>query len=153
MRYQDFQDLMRPKNKEFQSYVQRKLKSHKDSDQVINMYNQTDVGISYITHMKLGKLFEDLLQLENQLELHRRYKLSQINIRDAFRCIDRKSRGFATLEDYYVFFEDFYSEDLPVSTEEIDYLFKRHDREQMGRVTEAIFLKELMPLDDYIVID
>ena len=61
MRYQDFQDLMRPKNKEFQSYVQRKLKSHLDSDQVINMYNQTDVGISYITHMKLGKLFEDLL--------------------------------------------------------------------------------------------
>ena len=52
---------MRPKNKEFQSYVQRKLKSHGDSDQVINMYSQTDVGISYITHMKLGKLFEDLL--------------------------------------------------------------------------------------------
>jgi Ca2+-binding EF-hand superfamily protein len=103
--------------------------------------------------MKLGKLFEDLLQLENQLEMHRKYKLSQINIRDAFRCIDRQGRGFATLEDYYNFFEDFYSEDLPVSTEEIDYLFKRQDKEALGRVTEAVFLKELMPLDDYIMID
>jgi hypothetical protein len=42
---------------------------------------------------------------------------------------------------------------LPVSIEEIDYLFKRHDKEKMGRVTEASFLKELMLLDDYIVVD
>lgn len=40
-----------------------------------------------------------------------------------------------------------------MSTEEIEYLFKRHNKEKMGRVTEATFLKELMPLDDYIVID
>lgn len=95
-------------------------------------------------------MFEDLLQLENQLEMHRKYKLSQINIRDAFKCIDLSSRGFATLEDYYIFFEDYYSESLPVSTEEIDYLFKRHDKDKHGRVTEAEFLKELMPLEDYI---
>ena len=42
---------------------------------------------------------------------------------------------------------------MPIATEEIDYLFKRHDKEKLGRVTEAVFLKELMPLDDYIVID
>lgn len=59
--------------------------------------------------MKLGKFFEDLLQLENQLEMHRKYKLSQINIRDCFRVIDANNRGFITLEDYYNFFEDFYS--------------------------------------------
>ena len=82
--------------------------------------------------------------------MHRKYKLSQINIRDAFRCMDADHRGFITLEDYYNFFEDFYSEDLPVSTEEIVYLFKRHDKEKLGRVTEASFLKELMPLEDYI---
>lgn len=82
--------------------------------------------------------------------MHRKYKLSQINIRDAFRCIDLSGHGYCTLEDYYNFFEEYYSEDLPVSTEEIDYLFKRHDREKLGRVTEAEFLKELMPLDDYI---
>ena len=67
--------------------------------------------------------------------------------------MDKHRRGFCTLEDYYTFFEDFYCEDLPVSTEEIDYLFKRHDKEKMGRVTEAMYLKELMPLDDYIMID
>jgi Ca2+-binding EF-hand superfamily protein len=85
--------------------------------------------------------------------MHRKCKLSQINIRDAFRCIDKFGKGFITLEDYYNFFEEFYTEDLPVSTEEIDYLFTRHDKEKIGRVTEASFLKELMPLDDYIVID
>lgn len=85
--------------------------------------------------------------------MHRKYKLSQINIRDAFRCMDRDQKGYTVLEDYYNFFEAFYTEDLPVSTEEIDYLFKRHDKEKIGRVTEASFLKELMPLDDYIIID
>jgi hypothetical protein len=29
------------------------------------MYQTTDFGITNITHNKLGKLFEDLLQLEN----------------------------------------------------------------------------------------
>ena len=82
--------------------------------------------------------------------MHRKYKLSQINIRDAFRCMDKAGRGFLNLEDYYNFFENYYSEDLPVSTEEIDYLFKRHDKEHLGRVTEAVFLKELMPMEDYI---
>jgi Ca2+-binding EF-hand superfamily protein len=117
---------------------------------VISTAETTDAGISFQTHMKVGKLFEDLFQVENQLEMHRKYKLSQINIRDAYRCIDQANHGYCTLEDYYNFFEEFYCEDLPVSTEEIDYLFKRHDREHLGRVSEAVFLKELMPLEDYI---
>lgn len=62
-------------------------------------------------------------------------------------------KGYALLEDYYNFFENFYSEELPIATEDIEYLFKRHDKEKIGRVTEASFLKELMPLEDYIVID
>ena len=57
------------------------------------------------THIKMGKFFEDLLQLENQIELVRKYKLSQINIKDAFKCFDQDRKGYATLEDYYVFFE------------------------------------------------
>lgn len=109
MRYQDFVDLMRPKNKEFQSYIDRKLKSYKDADKVISFSQKTECGLTFETHMKLGKFFEDLLQLENQLEMHRKYKLSQINIRDCFRVMDGNHRGFVTLEDYYNFFEDFYS--------------------------------------------
>lgn len=42
MRYQDFQELMKPKNREFQSYVQRKLKGTKDADKVVTAYQQTD---------------------------------------------------------------------------------------------------------------
>ena len=99
MRYQDFQELMRPKNKEFQSYVERKLRDAKKD--ITGLYQKTEIGLSPDTHMKLGKLFEDLLQLENQLELHRKYKLSQINIRDAFRVMDQQKKGYTTLEDYY----------------------------------------------------
>lgn len=117
------------------------------------MSQKSEIGLSYQTVQILSKYFEELLQLENQLEEHRKKYLSQINIRDCFKCMDRYKRGYTTLEDYYVFIEEFYCEDLPISTEEIDYLFKRHDKEKMGRVTEATFLKELMPLDDYIVIE
>ena len=74
-------------------------------------------------------------------------------IADAFKCIDQQNKGYALLDDYYNFFEQFYCEDLPVSSEEIEFLFNRHNKEKVGRVTEAVFLKELMPLDDYIVID
>ena len=55
-------------------------------------------------------------------------------------------KGFCTLHDYFAFFESSYCEDLPVSTEEITYLFKRHDKERQGRVTEADLRKELTPL-------
>ena len=79
--------------------------------------------------MMLGKLFEDMLQLENGLELDRKYKLSQINIRDAFRVIDKQGKGYATLDDYYQFFEKYYYEDEPLDTYLIDYLFHRHDKE------------------------
>lgn len=153
MRYSDFEMLMRPSNKKFQSYVARKMKLQKDGDAIENLYAVTDLGVQAVTHIKLGKFWEELLQLENQLELTRKYKLSQINIKDCFRCFDENRRGYVTLEDYYTFFENYYTEELPMSTEEIEYLFRRHDKEKLGRVTEAVFLKELMPLEDYIIID
>ena len=78
--------------------------------------------------MMLGKLFEDLLSKENALELERKYKLSQINIRDAFRVIDQQGKGYATLDDYYQFFEKYYYEG-PMDTSDVDYLFHRHDKE------------------------
>jgi len=83
------------------------------------------------------------------LEVHRKYKISQINIKELYRSIDREMKGFCTLHDYFAFFESSYCEDLPVSTEEITYLFKRHDRERQGRVTEMDLRKELMPLDEF----
>ena len=96
--------------------------------------------------------------------MHRKYKISQLNIKDAFRCIDKAGKGYATIDDYYSFFEEYYHEDIPLAKEEIDYLFHRHDKEGgytiqgkgkrgTGRVTEPIFLKELMPLEDYILCD
>jgi len=79
--------------------------------------------------MMLGKLFEDMLSMENGLELDRKYKLSQINIRDSFRIIDKQGKGYATLDDYYQFFDKYYYFDQPLETHLIDYLFHRHDKE------------------------
>jgi len=37
--------------------------------------SQTNLGHP-VTQYKIGKLFQDLIQIENQLEMHRKYKLS-----------------------------------------------------------------------------
>lgn len=95
-------------------------------------------------------MFDDLIRLENELEVQRKYKISQINIKELYRHIDKEMKGFCTLHDYFIFFESSYCEDLPVSTEEITYLFKRHDRERQGRVTEMDLRKELMPIDEFL---
>jgi len=94
-------------------------------------------------------MFDDLIRLESELEIQRKYKISQINIKELYRHIDREMKGFCTLHDYFTFFESSYCEDLPVSTEEVTYLFKRHDRERQGRVTEMDLRKEIMPLDEF----
>ena len=65
-----------------------------------------------------------------------------------YASIDVDLKGYCTLQDYFAFFESSYCEDLPITTEEITYLFKRHDRERQGRVTENDLRKELTPLTE-----
>ena len=91
---------------------------------------QPNLGLSDSTGFKFAQLFEDIIRLENDLELQRQYKIPQINLTDLYRSIDKEMKGFCTLHDYFAFFESSYCEDLPVSTEEITYLFKRHDRQR-----------------------
>ena len=67
------------------------------------MSQQSEIGLLFQTVQILSKYFEELLQLENQLEVHRKKYLSQINIRDCFKCMDRYIRGNIALEDYYIF--------------------------------------------------
>lgn len=53
---------MKPKSKEFKSYVSRKLKMQKEADnETENLNQQTELGVTALTHMKLGQLFDDLL--------------------------------------------------------------------------------------------
>ena len=143
MRYTDFLDLVKPKNPEFQSYVNRRMR---ESD--IGYSFEPNLGLSEASGFKFAQLFEDIIRLENELELQRQYKIPQINLSDLYRSIDKDMKGFCTLHDYFSFFESSYCEDLPVSTEEITYLFKRHDRERQGRVTEADLRKELTPISN-----
>ena len=123
MRYTDFLDLVKPRNPEFSSYVNRRMR---ESD--IGYSFTPNLGLTEATGFKFAQLFEDIVRLENELELQRQYKIPQINLSDLYRAIDKDMKGFCTLHDYFAFFESSYCEDLPVSTEEITYLFKRHDR-------------------------
>ena len=141
MRYTDFMDLVKPHNPEFAQYVNKKM--HESS---IGYTFEPNLGLSEQTGYKFALLFDDMIRLENDLEMQRKFKICQVNIRDLYRSIDKDLKGFCTLHDYFNFFESSYCEDLPVSTEEITYLFKRHDRERQGRVTEVDLRKELMPL-------
>lgn len=99
------------------------------------------------TRQKFARLFRELIETECELEMQRHFKIGQISARDVYRSIDSDMKGFCTLNDYYAFFESKYCEDLPVSTEEIQYLFKRHDRQRQGRVTVGDLEWELLPLE------
>jgi hypothetical protein len=142
MRYTDFLDLVKPRNPEFSQYVNRKMRESE-----IGYSFEPNLGLKSETGSKFGQFLGELVRLENELELQRMYKIPQINLTDLYRSIDKDMKGFCTLHDYFTFFEGSYCEDLPVSTEEITYLFKRHDRQRQGRVTEADLRKELSPLD------
>lgn len=98
------------------------------------------------------KLFEDMVILENQLEIQRKRKIKQINIKDLFKIIDHNDKGYAIFDDYLKFFEEFYNGKLPISQEEIRYLFKRHDKEGNNFVKEIEFLKELLALEEILLI-
>jgi hypothetical protein len=108
-------DLVKPKNKEFAEYVNKKLHDCKLGYESYNV----GLGLSDYTRLKFAKLLQDLTLIENELERQREHKIPQINIRELFKHMDRDGKGFATLQDYYCFFESSYCEALPVSTEEI----------------------------------
>lgn len=68
MRYNDFEKLLKPRNKKFASYVKRKMQLQNQGDSEVDMNVQTDIGCSAGTHIMIGKFFEDLLQLETTIE-------------------------------------------------------------------------------------
>lgn len=61
--------------------------------------------------------------------------------------IDRDRRGYAAIEDYMEFFREYNEGELPFSIDDINYLFKRHDRYKVSKVTETDFLREIIPID------
>jgi len=130
MRYTDYVNLVKPRSHEFSDYVNRKM-----HDSEIGFNFDHSFGMKDATKQRFGKLFREMIELENELELQRKYKISQIDVKEVYRSIDTDMKGFCTLSDYYAFFESKYCSDLPVSTEEVTYLFKRHDRMRQGRVT------------------
>ena len=70
MRYTDFLDLVKPRNPEFQTYVNRRMR---ESD--IGYCFEPNLGLSESTSLKFAQLFEDIVRLENELELQRQYKI------------------------------------------------------------------------------
>jgi len=64
MRYTDFLDLVKPRNPEFSSYVNRRMR---ESD--IGYSFTPNLGLTESTGFKFAQLFEDIVRLENELEL------------------------------------------------------------------------------------
>ena len=86
--------------------------------------------------MKIMKFFEDLVEGERLIEARRRRpEMKEINIRDVFYFMDSEGRGSLDSEDYIKLFEEFYNSKLPVSLEDINYLFMKHDKEKTGQIT------------------
>lgn len=64
MRYTDYLSLIKPRNSEFSEYVNRKMH---DSDLGYDL--SLSFGMKEPTRQKFGKLFKDMVTLENELEL------------------------------------------------------------------------------------
>ena len=80
MRYTDYLQLIKPRNAEFSEYVNRKMH---ESDLGYDM--ELSFGMKDPTKERFGRLFKDMVTLENELELQRKYKINQINVSDLFR--------------------------------------------------------------------
>ena len=77
--------------------------------------------MSETTKLKFGKLFQDMVRLETELELYRKQKLTVL-AKDVFNAIDTDKKGFCTLQNYLAYFKKSFSQ------EGVTFLFKRHDR-------------------------
>lgn len=64
--------------------------------------------------------------------------------------IDRRRKGYALVDDYLEFFKEHYYGGLPFTHEDICYLFKRHDRFKLGKITSADFLRDISPLTNHL---
>ena len=105
MRFTDYVNLVKPRSEPFSDYVNRRMH---ESDIGYNF--DSSYGMKDSTKQKFARLFTDMIELENDLELQRKYKIAQISIRDVYRAIDQDVKGFCTLADYYAFFESKYCE-------------------------------------------
>ena len=71
MRYTDFMDLVKPHNPEFSTYVNKKM-----HDSSIGYNFEPNLGLSEQTGFKFALLFEDMVRLENDLEMQRKFKIA-----------------------------------------------------------------------------
>ena len=97
----------------------------------------------------MQKLFEDLTALEVELEKLRYHLTKFVNeaeLRMIFRRgMDRGGKGYALIEDYLDFFKRHYTGEMPFSPDDINNLFKRHDKFRRQKVLESDFVKEILP--------
>ncbi len=56
-------------------------------------------GMTDETKSKFGKMFKDMVQLEDELELYRKQKL-RVLAKDVYDAIDTDRKGFCTLQNY-----------------------------------------------------
>lgn len=69
-----------------------------------------------------------------------------MDILEVFQNIDKDCKGYATVSDYLRYIKETYSGKLPLSLEDIQYLFRKHDKEKTSRVRDCAFMYELRPL-------
>lgn len=77
-------------------------------------------GISEGTHLKLGKLFQDMITLEKDLESQRKSKyLKDLDARFIFQGFDQSRRGEIYIDDYKEYFKRGYNGELPFNPEDV----------------------------------
>ncbi len=77
--------------------------------------------------------------------------MKEINLKEVFAYADAKEKGYLGEEEYSKFFQEFYQGDMPVSKEDVQYLFMKHNKEKTGKVGQIQFIKEFLPIENILL--
>ena len=138
LNYADVFDMLTPFNKEYRNEVE-----HRQTNPYSPKYNKEDIFVS-TTKECLVNLFKFIIKSEVSIENERKKmnKLFDVNIRTAFKMIDKSQCNKFSILDLNLFLKDNFVCYIP---KEADLLFIRLDRKREGMIDLQQFAYETIP--------
>ncbi|KAL4487559.1 hypothetical protein ABPG72_017348 [Tetrahymena utriculariae] len=137
LKFSDFSELVTPASLEYAALSKSRVPNYLNPDDGL-------INFSLETRRLYKKLLNKIFQAEIEAE-YIRQKLSRrplFSLYDAFLSIDNLENGFITLNDFKAILQDY---GIFVSTNDLQTLVKRYDKNQDNRVTFPEFMNELTP--------
>jgi len=137
LRYSEFADIFKPRNREYAEILANRDPSYSGSRRISSIFG-------YETRKAIQRFFNMLLQNEEITE-NIRQKLSRrplFDVYDAFKALDKNRNGYITLNEFKEMLLD---HGVYTSPTELKQLLQRFDRDQDGKVSYREFAEEISP--------